>query len=71
MGKKSRTSRRSSRAVSTSAIPSKPNGITTTVRPFERDFNPDYSAVIMDLKRIGVLAGTFFVLLVVLSFFLK
>ncbi len=33
-------------------------------------FNPDYSNVIKDLKRIGVLAGTFFVVLVILSFFL-
>jgi hypothetical protein len=35
------------------------------------EFNPDYSAVKKDLKRIGTLAGTFFVILVVLSFFLR
>jgi hypothetical protein len=40
-------------------------------RLFEREFNPDYAPVIMDLKRIGVLAGTFFVILIALSFFLK
>ena len=34
-------------------------------------FNPDYSQTIKDLKRIGTLAGTFFVVLVVLSFFLR
>ena len=34
------------------------------------EFNPDYSYVIKDLKRIGILAGTFFVILVVLSFVL-
>jgi len=34
------------------------------------DFNPDYSYVIKDLKRIGILAGTFFIILVVLSFIL-
>lgn len=34
------------------------------------EFNPDYSYVISDLKRIGVLAGAFFVILVVLSFIL-
>jgi len=35
------------------------------------DFNPDYSYVIKDLKRIGILAGTFVAILVVLSFFLQ
>ena len=36
-------------------------------KPFE--FNPDYSQVKRDLTRIGILAGTFVVILVVLSFF--
>ncbi len=40
-------------------------------RKFERDFNPDYSYVIKDLRRIGALAGTFIVILIVLSFFLR
>ncbi|NCP87569.1 hypothetical protein GW781_12165 [bacterium] len=35
------------------------------------EFNPDYTHVKADLKRIGVLAGSFFALLIVLSFFLK
>lgn len=35
------------------------------------EFNPDYTPVIKDLKRIGILAGTFIALLVVLSFFLR
>lgn len=34
------------------------------------DFDPDYSDVIKDLKRIGILAGTFFVILIALSFIL-
>lgn len=34
------------------------------------EFNPDYSDVIKDLKRIGVLAGTFFIILIALSFIL-
>ncbi len=34
------------------------------------EFKPDYSHVISDLKRIGVLAGSFFVILIVLSFIL-
>lgn len=37
----------------------------------ERDFNPDYSYVIKDLRRIGLLAGSFFVILIMLSFFLR
>ncbi|HOW92267.1 MAG TPA: hypothetical protein PK883_08120 [Anaerolineaceae bacterium] len=35
------------------------------------EFNPDYSYVKKDLKRIGMLAGSFFVILLVLSFFLR
>jgi hypothetical protein len=35
------------------------------------EFNPDYTYVIKDLKRIGTLAGTFFVVLIVLSFIIK
>ncbi|RMF47024.1 MAG: hypothetical protein D6755_05775 [Anaerolineae bacterium] len=34
------------------------------------EFNPDYSYVVKDLRRIGALAGTFLVILVALSFFL-
>jgi len=33
------------------------------------EFNPNYSIIKHDLKRIGVLAGTFFVILVVLAIF--
>jgi hypothetical protein len=35
------------------------------------EFKPDYSHVITDLKRIGTLAVSFFVILIVLSFILK
>ena len=35
------------------------------------EFNPDYSDVKTDLKRIGSLAGIFFVILVALSFILR
>lgn len=33
------------------------------------EFNPNYSIIKHDLKRIGVLAGTFFAILVVLAIF--
>jgi hypothetical protein len=35
------------------------------------EFNPDYSNTKHDLKRIGILAGSFFAILIVLSFFLR
>ena len=35
------------------------------------EFNPDYTMVKKDLKRIGSLAGLFITALIVLSFFLK
>ncbi len=34
------------------------------------EFNPDYTHVKRDLKRIGILAGSFFALLILLSFVL-
>ena len=34
------------------------------------EFDPDYTPIIRDLKRIGMLAAAFFVVLVVLSFIL-
>jgi hypothetical protein len=37
---------------------------------YDRNFNPDYSDVIKDLKRIGILASVFFVILIGLSFVL-
>jgi hypothetical protein len=33
-------------------------------------FNPDYNYILKDLGRIGTLAGSFILILVVLSFFL-
>ncbi len=40
-------------------------------QPKTTEFNPDYTYIKRDLSRIGVLAGTFVVILIVLSFFLK
>ncbi|NWF63889.1 MAG: hypothetical protein HXY38_06230 [Chloroflexi bacterium] len=39
--------------------------------PQKFEFNPDYSMVKKDLRRIGILAGFFIVVLVALSFILK
>jgi hypothetical protein len=35
------------------------------------EFNPDYSPILKDLRRIGLLAGSFLVILIVLSFFIN
>jgi hypothetical protein len=35
------------------------------------EFNPDYTDVRRDLKRIGILAGSIITVLVALSFFIK
>jgi len=46
--------------------------ISTAASPATRaEFKPDYTYVKRDLTRIGILAGTFFVVLIVLSFFIK
>ena len=48
---------------------------TTTVSmassPTRAEFNPDYTYVKRDLRRIGTLAGFFISVLVILSFFLR
>ncbi|NMC12702.1 MAG: hypothetical protein GYA34_07435 [Chloroflexi bacterium] len=43
----------------------------STMRMAEKEFNPDYTPVIKDLKRIGSLAGIFIAILVILTFFLR
>lgn len=42
----------------------------TGPRPGGVEFNPDYSHVIGDLRRIGVLAGSFLAILIALAFIL-
>ena len=37
----------------------------------ERDFQPDYSYVKKDLKRIALIAGSFVIILIILSFYLR
>jgi len=45
--------------------------LMTAIPASRTEFNPDYSHVKRDLTRIGILAGTFFVILIALSFFLR
>lgn len=63
--KKRTSSARTSTEINSSA-PVRASGRAVTT-----EFNPDYSYVKKDLTRIGILAGSFFVILVVLSFFLR
>ncbi len=58
MSKKSK--RRTSRTVSA------PASISSSRRS---EFNPDYSLIKRDLKRIGVLAGSFLAILIILALF--
>jgi hypothetical protein len=55
---------------SESTVNTKTTG-TTSSRASSAEFNPDYSAVKKDLKRIGLLAGSFFIILIILSFILR
>jgi hypothetical protein len=64
--KRKRQNRKSKRAESTQATRT-----ASSSRVTEGEFDPDYSYVKKDLSRIGVLAGTFFVILIVLSFILN
>lgn len=50
-------------AEKTASSPNSRRGVT--------EFNPNYDYVIKDLKRIGTLAGSFFVILIILSFILN
>ncbi len=47
----------------------KPTKVTKAPRG-EREFNPDYTEIKNDLKRIGLLAGMFLAILIALSFVL-
>jgi hypothetical protein len=56
--------------------PAGPTSFETEPRPVDgfgrsRSFNPDYTYVREDLRRIGLLAGSFIVLLIVGSFFFR
>jgi hypothetical protein len=45
--------------------------VSMTSASSRTEFNPDYTHVKKDLTRIGILAGFFITVLVVLSFFLR
>jgi hypothetical protein len=71
MAKKQRRQVSSGQRVERPASPTyTPSASLRRVAP-AAEFKPDYSRVFTDLKRIGVLAGSFFAILIVLSFFLR
>ena len=70
MGKKTKKRQsRKKRAASRTTATTSP--AANTQPKSESGFNPDYTETIKDLKRIGILAGTFFIILLGLSFFLN
>jgi hypothetical protein len=59
-------------AVSATAAGTAPTTVARSPRlSTSVEFSPDYSYVISDLKRIGILAASFIIILVVMSFFLR
>lgn len=69
MAKKSK--RQVSKQIESQPVETVQRTATTRGRVTSTEFNPDYTPIISDLKRIAVLAGSFFVILIVLSFFLR
>ncbi len=63
------TLRNSSQANAPVSRPAAPRSAVSRLA-HQVEFNPDYSYIIRDLKRIGALAGSFLAVLIVLSFFL-
>ena len=51
------------------AVPSKP-AAESALSGRSTSFIPDYHYVIKDIRRVGILAGSFILVLVVLAFFL-
>ena len=66
--RKKRQSRKSQATIA--KAPSRINSGPSVTAATSSEFKPDYSQTIKDLKRIGILAGTFFVILIGLSFIL-
>ena len=73
MAKKQKRNMTSSKNTSSNLPKSTPTPSSTVSRYASPsgEFNPDYTYVKKDLKRIGALAGSFLVILVALSFFLR
>jgi hypothetical protein len=69
--KNKRQSRAGNSSTASTQSPAKTSSRTTSEPAGSEPFNPDYSYVKKDLRRIGILAGVFLSFLVILSFFLR
>jgi hypothetical protein len=49
----------------------RPAAVNATRASYTQEFNPDYTHVTHDLKQIAIMAGSFLVVLVALSFILR
>ncbi len=69
---KKKTQRRAKAVIANPTAAPAASGLKTasTVSSGTREFTPDYTYVKQDLRRIGVLAGSLIVALIILSFFL-
>ena len=71
MSKKNKRQVRKTTASPAPVVPgAAPVAQVTPARAIDREFNPDYSYVKKDLKRIGTLAGLILIILIVLTFVL-
>lgn len=67
-----RKARKASAASTVSGEASAPANVTSrSTGASQQAFNPDYTYVTKDLRRIGLLAGTFISILVIMTFFLR
>jgi len=65
--------KKQNRQISKTSTEAKPavSTFATSGQVYSSDFNPDYTHVTSDLKRIAMMAASFTVVLIVLSFFIK
>ncbi|EKD88727.1 MAG: hypothetical protein ACD_34C00379G0004 [uncultured bacterium] len=59
------------RSVTTATASAPSSAPVKTNRSAVAEFNPDYTYVKKDLAKIGIMAGSFITILVILSFFLR
>ena len=69
--KQKRNVSHSSTAATTASLPKATATPSRYATSSSAEFNPDYTYVKKDLRRIAILASSFFLILVVLSFFLR
>jgi hypothetical protein len=66
-----KTTKRKMRKETATVLPTATPAVSAASPGRTYEFNPDYSYVIKDLRRIGILAGSFLGVLVILAFILR